>query len=98
VVGADHEISRPVRLEAVQKIRMKEGARGGAGIVVSAARVVIGLAGSRHEPVPVHDSNIIVLAGRGVPAQQVVVVGTDFADPVMMPDVVEIGLGEGYAE
>jgi hypothetical protein len=76
---------------------MKERARGGTGIVVSAARVVIGLAGSRHEPVPVHDSNII-LAGRGVPAQQVVVVGTDFPDPVMMADVVEIGLGEGYAE
>ena len=42
---------------------------------------------------PVHDGDIGVLAGRGVPAQQVVVVWTDFPDPMMVPDVVKIGLG-----
>jgi len=45
----------------------------------------------------VHDGDIVVLAGGGVPAQQVVVVRTDFPDPVMVPDVVEIGLGQGDA-
>ena len=93
MVGADHRVSRPVRLETVEMISMKERTRGGAGLVVPAARVVAGLAGPRYDPVPVHDGDIVVLAGRGVPAQQVIVVWTDFPDPVMVPDVVEIGLG-----
>jgi len=93
VVGTDHRISRPVRLETVEMISVKERTRGGDRIVVPAAQVVTGLAGPWYDPVPVHDGDIVVLAGRGVPAQQVVVVWTDFPDPVMVPDVVEIGLG-----
>jgi hypothetical protein len=72
---------------------MQERARGSTRIIVPAARAVAGLAGARYDPVPVHDGDIVVLAGRGVPAQQVVVVRTNFPDPVMVPDVVEIGLG-----
>jgi hypothetical protein len=93
VVGTDHRVSRPVRLETVEMISVQERTGGGAGIVLPTARVVTGLAGPRHDPVPVHDGDIGILAGRGVPAQQVVVVWTDFPDPVMVPDVVEIGLG-----
>jgi hypothetical protein len=93
VVGPDHRISRPVRLETVEMISVKERTRGSAGIVLPTARVVTGLADPRYDPVPVQDGDIGVLAGRGVPAQQVVVVRTDFPDPVMVPDVVEIGLG-----
>ena len=93
VVGTDHRVSRPVRLETVEMIRVQERTRGGSRIVAPAGRVVAGLAGPRYDPVPVHDGDIGVLAGRGVPAQQVVVVRTDFPDPVMVPDVVEIGLG-----
>jgi hypothetical protein len=74
-------------------ISVQERTRGGAGIVLPTARVVTGLAGPRYDPVPVHNGDIGVLAGRGVPAQQVVVVWTDFPDPVVVPDVVEIGLG-----
>jgi hypothetical protein len=93
VVGTDHRISRPVRFETVEMISVKQRTRGGNRIVVPAAQVVTGLAGPWYDPVPVHDGDIGVLAGRGVPAQQVVVVWTDFPDPVMVPDVVEIGLG-----
>ena len=81
MVGTDHRVSRPVRLETVEMISVKQRARGGNRIVVPAAQVVAGLAGPRYDPVPVHDGDIGVLAGRGVPAQQVVVVWTDFPDP-----------------
>ena len=93
VVGTDHRISSPVRLETVEMISVKERTRGSAGIVLPTAHVVTGLAGPWYDPVPVHDGDIGVLAGRGVPAQQVVMVWTDFPDPVMVSDVVEIGLG-----
>jgi len=92
-VGTDHLVSRPVRLETVEVIRVQERARGGAGIVAVAARAVAGFAGPGYDPVPVHHGDIVVLAGRGVPPQQVVVVGTDFTDAVMVADVVKIGLG-----
>ncbi len=96
-VGADHRVSRPVRLETVEVVSMQERTRGGTRIVVPAARAVAGLAGPGYDPVPVHDGDIVVLAGRGVPAQQVVVVRTDFPGAVMMADVVKIGLGQGDA-
>ena len=83
---------RPVRLETVEMISVKERTRGG-GDRLPAARVVTSLAGPRYYPVPVQDGDIGVLAGRGVPAQQVVVVWTRFPYPVMVPDVVEIGPG-----
>ncbi len=93
MIGADHRVSRPVWLEAIEMVSMQERTRGSTWIIVPAARAVADPAGSRYDPVPVHDGDIVVLAGRGVPAQQVVVVRTDFPDAVMVPDVVEVGLG-----
>jgi hypothetical protein len=92
MVGANDRVSRPIRLEAVEMIRVQERRRRGVRIAVAVGRTVAGLACRGYDPVPVDCGDIIVLAGRRVPAQQMIVVGTDFADTVMVPDIVKICL------
>ena len=50
----------------------------------------------RNEPVPVQHGHVVVEIGRGVPAQEVIVVDADFAGRVMVADVVIVGLGQRY--
>jgi hypothetical protein len=46
----------------------------------------------------VDDRHVFVLAGGGMPPEQVVVMGTELARGVVVADVVVIDLGEGDAE
>jgi hypothetical protein len=54
--------------------------------------------GTGQEPVPVQDCQIEVLPGGRMPPQQVVVVRADLTDPIMMANVVVIGLWERDAQ
>ena len=66
-------------------------------------RTVAGMArldrtGGRQHPVPVEDRDVLGLSGVGMPAEQVVMMLADLAGLVVMPDVVEIGLGPGRVD
>ena len=42
---------------------------------------------------PMDNGDIFILTGCRVPAQQMIVVWTNFSGPMMVPDVVKISLG-----
>jgi hypothetical protein len=92
MVGTNDRVARPIRLETVEMIRVQEWRRWCTRIAVAVGRTVAGLAGRGYDPVPVDCGDIIVLAGRRVPAQQMIVEWADFADAVMVPDIVKIRL------
>jgi len=52
----------------------------------------------RNEPVPVEQGDVVVVVGRGVPAQEVVMVGAELARGIVVADVVIIGLGKRYVD
>jgi hypothetical protein len=54
--------------------------------------------GGRQDPVPVENRDVFCLASVGMPAEEVVVMLADLPGLVMMPDVVEIGLGPGRVD
>jgi len=58
------------------------------------ALVMIARLDERHEPVPMQHGHVVVQIGRGVPAQEVIMVDADFAGRVMVADVVVVGLGQ----
>jgi hypothetical protein len=41
------------------------------------------------------NSDIVILTGCRMPAQQMIVVWTNLSGPMMVPDVVKISLGQG---
>ena len=47
------------------------------------------------DPVPVQKGHVLFAPGKGMPAQEVVVVRTDLASSIMVTEVVIIGLGKG---
>jgi hypothetical protein len=93
MVGANYRISRPVRLETVEMVRVQDRARRSARIAVAVARTVARFGGPRYDPMPMDNGDIVILTGRRVPAQQMIVVRTNFSGPMMVPDVVKISLG-----
>ena len=93
----DHGLTAPVGFQAVVEVGMDRGAGGwrlGRGLV---ARVATGVLRVRQEPVPVQEGHVLVLTGRGVPPEQVIVVGADLAGGMMVADVVVVDLGERNA-
>ncbi len=65
-------------------------------LLVAGTLVTIAKLHDRHEPVPVQHRHVVVDVGRGVPAQQVIVIDADFTGLVVMADVVVIGLGQRH--
>ena len=50
----------------------------------------------RHEPVPVQHGHVGVVIGRGMPAEQVIVVTADLAGCIMVADIMIVGLGQWH--
>jgi hypothetical protein len=77
---------------------MQSGARGLliGGILI--ARVAIGVLKGRQEPVPVQEGHVIVLTGRRMPPEQMIVMRADLASGVMVANVVIVDLGKRDAD
>jgi len=52
----------------------------------------------RKEPVPVEKREVGIRISRGMPAQQMIVMFTHLANPVVMANVVIIGLRQGHVD
>ena len=61
-------------------------------MVVVGALVMISRLDERKEPVPVKETEVGIEIGRGMPAQQVVVMKADFTSGIVMANVVVVGL------
>ncbi len=93
-IGLEDDVVEAVRFQPVGM-----GVEGGAGRSGRILVVVpIGLLGRGGEPVPVEHGHRPGLAGLGVPSQQVVVMGADLARPVLVANLMIIGLGKGQAQ
>ena len=96
-IRTNHRVCIPVWLEAIGQVGVKGGA-GGRGVLVVAARWAITCLRLRHEPVPVEHRDVFVLAGLGMPPEQVVMVGANLTGAVMVANIVKIRLGKRHAE
>ncbi len=95
-VGADHRLTMPVGCRPVPNVCVQGGAGAGTVMLVVGTLVMIAELHERDEPVPVQHGHVVVEIGRGVPAQEVIVIDADFTGGVMVADVVIVGLGQRH--
>jgi hypothetical protein len=67
-------------------------------MIIARLRVGVSELDDRRKPVPVQQGDVAVRSGRRVPAQEMVVVQTELAGPVVVADVVKIGLRQRYVD
>jgi hypothetical protein len=84
----------PVWFQAIGEIGVEYGCGGGLVLFVTVARNAICIDGLRDQPMPVEHSHIGIVAGRGMPTKQMIVINTHLALAMMVTDIVEIRLGQ----
>jgi hypothetical protein len=89
-IGTNYGLAGPIRLRPIAHVSVQCRPRDSmlaTGIQRSRAGLDEG-----DEPVPVQQGHVVVKVGRGMPAQEVIVVEADLAGCVVMADIVIIGL------
>ena len=89
---ADHRLAPPVRCRPVTQVGVQGRSRARSTMLVVGAWLRGTGLDERDEPVPVQQGHIVGRGGRGMPSQEMIVVGADLAGRVMVADIVIVGL------
>ena len=93
-----YRLTLPVRCRPIPEVCVHARAGAGTMMLVVGALVMIAELHERNEPVPVQQGHVVVEIGRGVPAQEMIVIDADFAGRVVVADVVIVGLRQRYVD
>src|SRR5262249_31523730 len=85
-------------LEPIADMGVHRGYGAGTVLVVAGWSLWVAQLNGRNEPVPVQHGDVVVVVGRGVPAQEVIVEDANLAWGVVVANIVVIGLGKRHVE
>ena len=95
-IGADHRVTVPVGRWPIAQLGVHRRTGPRTVVLVIGALVMVTEFNDRDEPVPVQHGHVVVVVGRRVPAQKVIVITTDFARSIVVANVVVVGLGQRH--